>query len=511
MSWLLGGSNMDDVNVLPASLIPIYQQPHRVLGLDKDSTTVAILRETFRKLCLNYIQLFTGLGEPKLTLRQVLLAYHLCRGTIKGPATRVKESLDGPYFDFQPEDILPILRPVRTKTFPVQKEYRACRMLNISCIDYKTTFSYTSLPKTTFVFDVHYCLRRHTIERDFDGFNELFEELHAEMVTMPAYPHSNLYQTVGLESRDATGGLLADFLTRAHHFYASMKKFSPRLLRFLGIDFEKIQAEEEGAILSILDTPTCPYQTVWHLIDEKWLVKWRKFAMGRGARRYLPPGPIANQEFLLESRKEGKKELKIPTHYRCVNYNVWRFYELVHGGGPCISRKEQDIYSDYGTIHLAFLIPHPHMTFTTLCYHCTHNPNDHLIATPGMSLLQAVIRIQTWVRIFLAKCRRKLLFYRYFSGRQACKAVILDMASKRNQKAISAIVNREQFARTESNLKEAAVFTQIMWRKKKSYVAAENLERLKYDQEIFAKSKGDCPTKKHSSLSMRPQQLRQQQ
>ena len=107
-----------------------------------------------------------------------------------------------------------------------------------------------------------------------------------------------------------------------------------------------------------------------------------------------------------------------------------------------------------------------------------------------MSLLQAVIRIQTWVRIFLAKCRRKLLFYRYFSSRQACKAVILDMAAKRNQKAISAIVNREQFARTESNLKEAAVFTQIMWRKKKSYVAAENLERLKYDQEIFARSKG---------------------
>jgi hypothetical protein len=48
-----------------------------------------------------------------------------------------------------------------------------------------------------------------------------------------------------------------------------------------------------------------------------------------------------DQELLAESRKEGKKELKIPTHYRCVNYNVWRFYELVHGGGPCISRKEQ--------------------------------------------------------------------------------------------------------------------------------------------------------------------------
>ena len=73
---------------------------------------------------------------------------------------------------------------------------------------------------------------------------------------------------------------------------------------------------QEGAILAILDTPNRPYQTVWHLIDEKWLIRWRRyvppilpylftailtylfyslnhhkrFAMGRGARRYIPPG-----------------------------------------------------------------------------------------------------------------------------------------------------------------------------------------------------------------------------
>ena len=99
-----------------------------------------------------------------------------------------------------------------------------------------------------------------------------------------------------------------------------------------------------------------------------------------------------------------------------------------------------------------------------------------------MSLLQAVIRLQTWVRIFLAKCRRKRLFIRYFSTRQACKAIILDMAAKRNSKAIDAIINREQTQRTESKLRDAAVFTQFTWRKKKNYVAAENLERLKHDQ-----------------------------
>ena len=47
-----GGAESDDVNVLPASLIPIYLNPHRALGLDESSTNVSLLRETFRKLCL---------------------------------------------------------------------------------------------------------------------------------------------------------------------------------------------------------------------------------------------------------------------------------------------------------------------------------------------------------------------------------------------------------------------------------------------------------------------------
>ena len=34
---------------------------------------------------------------------------------------------------------------------------------------------------------------------------------------------------------------------------------------------------QEGAILAILDTPNRPYQTVWHLIDEKWLIRWRRY------------------------------------------------------------------------------------------------------------------------------------------------------------------------------------------------------------------------------------------
>lgn len=47
---------------------------------------------------------------------------------------------------------------------------------------------------------------------------------------------------------------------------------------------------QEGAIMALLDTPNLPKMTVWHMIDEGWLKKWRKFVMGRGARRYFPPG-----------------------------------------------------------------------------------------------------------------------------------------------------------------------------------------------------------------------------
>ena len=31
--------------------------------------------------------------------------------------------------------------------------------------------------------------------------------------------------------------------------------------------------------------------------------------------------------------------------FRVVNFNVWRFYELIHGGGPIICRRMDDIYS----------------------------------------------------------------------------------------------------------------------------------------------------------------------
>lgn len=111
--------------------------------------------------------------------------------------------------------------------------------------------------------------------------------------------------------------------------------------------------------------------------------KWRRFAMGRGARRYIPPGKISNWA-LLESYEDMQRrllrELKLAKDYRCVNYNVWKFYQLVHGGGPCICRLDEDIYSERAT-----------------------------------SYLQAVIIIQSRIRLYLAKVMRDKLYIKQFS------------------------------------------------------------------------------------------------
>ena len=131
------------------------------------------------------------------------------------------------------------------------------------------------------------------------------------------------------------------------------------------------------------------------MVDEFWLKKWRKFVLGRAARRYEPPGPISNEHLLesvartrylltesltVEERKKRQKELDerattvpppirrearlefdqrsaavdkyqtpldedskeepvqpepatIGKHYRAINYDLWTYWRMVHGGG----------------------------------------------------------------------------------------------------------------------------------------------------------------------------------
>ncbi len=77
-----------------------------------------------------------------------------------------------------------------------------------------------------------------------------------------------------------------------------------------------------------------------------------------------------------KNREITEPALKLSVDYRCVNYNVWRYWTMVHGGGPPITRVEMDIYS-----------------------------------FEGMGMQQACIKIQSLIRKFLSRVRytRKLL------------------------------------------------------------------------------------------------------
>ena len=155
------------------------------------------------------------------------------------------------------------------------------------------------------------------------------------------------------------------------------------------------QSFRTGRVSKMLDSTSQVSGSVWHMVDEFWLKKWRKFVLGRAARRYEPPGPISNEHLLesvartrylmeegmtVEERKKRQKELDerattvpppirrearlefdqrsaavekyqtpldedskeeppelepatIGKHYRAINYDLWTYWRMVHGGG----------------------------------------------------------------------------------------------------------------------------------------------------------------------------------
>ena len=148
-----------------------------------------------------------------------------------------------------------------------------------------------------------------------------------------------------------------------------------------------------GRVSKMLDSTSQVSGSVWHMVDEFWLKRWRKFVLGRAARRYEPPGPITNEHLLesvartrylmeegmtVEERKKRQKELDerattvpppirrearlefdqrsaavekyqtpldedskeepqdpepatIGKHYRAINYDLWTYWRMVHG------------------------------------------------------------------------------------------------------------------------------------------------------------------------------------
>jgi len=448
--FLFSTEDVDDLSLLPPPLQKPYKDPHKVFGLDKEDTTTSMIRDAFRKQMIGFCNCFAGMPKSKHSVTQVLFAYHLLRKTITGPTQKIMRTLrTNPFMaDFQPEDILPLLRPLRG-TFPCPPQYRGFRNLNVV---YK---SFSTIPLVSYTFTVHYCMRISTVTKTYEECAALHKDLCVELLLVPDFPKNGLIERTILFTFDGRGEALAEYMRRVHKKVSASGFFSPRLCEFLGLDFARVQNEEEGAIMAILDNPQPAPGTCWYMIDDQWLAKWRRFAMGRGPRRYLPPGRITNGELKTKAHAPGRKELKKGVEYRCVNFNVWRFLELVHGGGPTIAREEQEIYSK--------------MVF---------------------SYLQGVVWVQTHARMKMATVLRRRLYMERLSKGQVAKAVIYSVKEEQVKQEMAELLERGDKERGDQKLIEAATLTRNMWRKKKTIIKEEQLERAKNDQEVFARSKG---------------------
>eukprot|EP01041_Mallomonas_annulata_P009511 gene9511-19766_t len=174
----------------------------------------------------------------------------------------------------------------------------------------------------------------------------------------------------------------------------------------------------------------------------------------RDARRYAAPGRISNHLLFEGNKSVVRQGLVIARDYRVINYNVWRFYELVHGGGPVISRRFDDIYSPV-----------------------------------AYSILQALIMIQVLIRCYLAKKTRDRLYTASFSSSLIAKKVMAKASEHILHTAVQTRIAESSKDRVLDKLEVAAILTQTLWRHKKRYIPEENLERRKRDQEVFDRAR----------------------
>lgn len=154
------------------------------------------------------------------------------------------------------------------------------------------------------------------------------------------------------------------------------------------------------------------------------------------------------------------RSLKLCIHYRSVNYNVWIFYQLVHGGGPSLSRREDDIYS-----------------------------------LPAFSFPQAVIKCQSVIRMFLAKCSRSHLYTLELSKTDAAIELITETSKHCVQDSVDEILRLQKERLKKEKLDEVSKKTVSIWRSKKHFEPEISLVKRKKDQEVFSRASVNNATK----------------
>lgn len=448
---------LDDLTSLPSRYRIIYNNPYKALGLDPDDCDTNKIRQAFRKASLGLCGQFWSLQKSNLSLEELVFAYHLLRRNIVGPCQKIKPMLDcrTQYLDYRCDDILPLLRPLKGN-FEVDASYRGFRNLHIDYTgNMQVLFDRTRIITYRLEFVVNYCLRKHMITKTIEEFETIDKALRSELMIVPTLPTAPPILGWGYMTDMQLGDAYSDYMLRIHHGLAEGGHFSARLLEYLGINYTTVHSEEEGIIMSILDNPSPLPKSCWYIIDDNWLERWRKFALGRGPRRYLPPGRINNWGLLAELDK-GSRDLMQGTNYRAVNWNVWHFLQMLYCGGPAIPRYSEDIYS-----------------------------------RRSMSYMHGIIIVQSQIRIYLAKNRKNELYTIKFSESQVARYILRTITRLESDRQIREDMMRHMKVRLEKKVKEAITCTQKIWRQNHNLVPEENLERLRRDQDIFSKDTSD--------------------
>jgi len=175
-------------------------------------------------------------------------------------------------------------------------------------------------PDYSFELSIMYCMRAHTIHKTYDEFVELHDLLAVEVLLVPGFPAISVPGRM-LDPK-GLGDALAGYLTRFHHSLAERGVFSPRLMDFCMVDVHRVHIEEEMRVTKLLGDNLLK-GSYWQVVDEQWLVRWRRFVSGRGARRYLPPCQITNDSLLHweKAQKAGTQPLKRSTPHADMDYD----------------------------------------------------------------------------------------------------------------------------------------------------------------------------------------------